>query len=374
MAPPALPLHRHQSSLEGIIDFSSRPPLSVDDRASATRRFYQVINHFDNDDIGQNHDKYDRIKLIHSTYEYSISEESQSSLLIALFEFLNLSPSAHEDIDFQDSTYRAELQAVKALTKKTPQPTPASHSAVMRTQRQGHIFSGTPERIASLRGACLIRDRYRCVVSRKFDKAEALRRYRQHDEPEPRDQDGAPLKGQSFAYLEVAHILPHSLTRLSSSGELNPSRVAALTILNMFDSGAAYLIEGVDIDRPGNALTLTQNLHTSFGDFQVYFEPVDNQPHTYRIDTVLPPGLEEDVPVTRTLYLTEDRSIDPPSPRLLAIHRAIAHILHLSAAGEYIDKILSDADEHGIRSDGSTELHRLLKLRLEDWAVAQVYS
>lgn len=111
MAPPALPLHRHQSSLEGIIDFSSRPPLSVDDRASATRRFYQVINHFDNDDIGQNHDKYDRIKLIHSTYEYSISEESQSSLLIALFEFLNLSPSAHEDIDFQDSTYRAELQA-----------------------------------------------------------------------------------------------------------------------------------------------------------------------------------------------------------------------------------------------------------------------
>lgn len=90
----------------------------------------------------------------------------------------------------------------------------------MRTQRQGHIFSGAPERIASLRGACLIRDRYRCVVSRKFDKAEALRRYRQHDEPEPRDQDGAPLKGQSFAYLEVAHILPHSLIRLSSSGEL----------------------------------------------------------------------------------------------------------------------------------------------------------
>lgn len=86
------------------------------------------------------------------------------------------------------------------------------------------------------------------------------------------------------------------------------------------------------------------------------------------------PSSEEDVPVTRKLYLTEDRSIDPPSLRLLAIHRAIAHILRLSAAGEYIDKILTDADEHVIRSDGSTELHRLFKLRLEDWAVGQVYS
>lgn len=90
----------------------------------------------------------------------------------------------------------------------------ASHSAVMRTQRQGHIFSGTPERIASPRGACLIRDRYRCVISCKCDKAEALQRYRHHDETEPHDQ------GSNFAWLEVAHILPHSLTRLSSSGEL----------------------------------------------------------------------------------------------------------------------------------------------------------
>ncbi|EEU35786.1 uncharacterized protein NECHADRAFT_82207 [Fusarium vanettenii 77-13-4] len=111
MAPPALPLNRHRSSLEGIIDFSSRPSLSADGRAYATRRFHQVINHFDNDDMKQNDDKYDRIKLIRFTYEYSISEESKCNLIIALFESLNLSPSAHEDIDFQDSTYRAELQA-----------------------------------------------------------------------------------------------------------------------------------------------------------------------------------------------------------------------------------------------------------------------
>lgn len=133
----------------------------------------------------------------------------------------------------------------------------------------------------------------------------------------------------------------------------------------MFDSGVAHLIEGVNIDRPSNAITLTLSHHVSFGDFRVYFEPV-GETHTYRIDTFLPAGLVEDLPVTRTLFLTEDRSIDPPSVRLLAVHRAIAHILHLSAAGDYIDHLLRDVDEFGIRADGSTDLSRLLKLRLGD--------
>ncbi|EGU89396.1 hypothetical protein FOPG_19007 [Fusarium oxysporum f. sp. conglutinans race 2 54008] len=142
----------------------------------------------------------------------------------------------------------------------------------------------------------------------------------------------------------------------------------------MFDSGVAHLIKGVDVDRPSNALTLTLSQHVSFGDFRVYFEPVGDTPHTYPIGTFLPPGLAEDVPVTGTLFLTEDRSIDPPSSRFLAVHRAIAHILHLSAAGDYIDDTLNDIDEFGIRSDGSTDLARLMKLRVGDWAVGEVHG
>ncbi|POR35982.1 Uncharacterized protein TPAR_03796 [Tolypocladium paradoxum] len=66
----------------------------------------------------------------------------------------------------------------------------------------------------------------------------------------------------------------------------------------------------------------------------------------------------------------QTRSIDPPSPRLLAIHSAIAHILHLSAAGDYIDKMLQDMEENGVLEDGSTELNRLVKLRLNGWSVS----
>lgn len=106
----------------------------------------------------------------------------------------------------------------------------------MKTQRQDHVFSGTPERLASLRGACLIRDRYRCVISRKFDRAEALKRLQQHGGSKAVDQDGVPLAdaGQRFDYLEVAHILPHSLTQLNSSKELvrilNPTILPPLTL------------------------------------------------------------------------------------------------------------------------------------------------
>lgn len=144
----------------------------------------------------------------------------------------------------------------------------------------------------------------------------------------------------------------------------------------MFDTGVVHLIDGTDIDRPGNAITLTAFLHTLFGDFQVFFEPIPDQlPHTYQIASFYPPYLVSEItfPIIQTLYITNDKSIDPPSPRLLAVHRAIAHILHFSAAGEYIDKLLQDMDEEGIHADGSTELDRMLRLGLGGWLNKPVY-
>jgi hypothetical protein len=145
----------------------------------------------------------------------------------------------------------------------------------------------------------------------------------------------------------------------------------------MFDMGVAYFIEGPEIDRPQNAITLTATIHQQFGNFQIYFEQQTAapgqqkpQPHTYHIGSFLPPQIfrRNPLPPTRTLYLSKNRAIEPPSPRLLAVHCAIAHILHLSAAGPYIDRILQDAEEHCIRADGSTEIGRLVSLGLNLWA------
>lgn len=137
-------------------------------------------------------------------------------------------------------------------------------------------------------------------------------------------------------------------------------------ILNMFDSGVRYLIEGPEIDRPLNALTLRIDLHRQFGDFKVFFEPASDEPHTYRIDSTR--RLKKKMfPITRQLYLTPERTIEPPSPRLLAVHRAICHILHLSGAGSYIDRILRDMEDGAVQTDGSTHLDTILRFKLEGW-------
>ncbi|KAL2751820.1 hypothetical protein ACRALDRAFT_2114713, partial [Sodiomyces alcalophilus JCM 7366] len=253
---------------------------------------------------------------------------------------------------------------VRASTLKTPQPSPAYHSAVLMVQGRDQEFTTTPTRLAALRGTSLVRDRHRCVISRAFDVREARKRVNRGREPNPKDDDGNALSGP-FAYLEVAHIIPHSLVRPQANSE---SRQAALAILNMFDIGVARLIEGVEIDRPFNTLSLALDHHRTFGEFLTFFTPVpDSPPHTYRIETFEHASLTSPLfPVTRTLLLSPDRNIDPPSSRLLAVHRAIAHILHLSAAGEYIDRFLSDMDEGCVRTDGSTELGKFVKLRMRD--------
>lgn len=144
----------------------------------------------------------------------------------------------------------------------------------------------------------------------------------------------------------------------------------------MFDRGVVHLIDGIDIDRPRNALTLAPLMHSHFGAFRIYFEPIQNQDNTYRFESFLtaPQNRSLSLPVTRTLYVTENRTIDPPSPRLLAVHRAIAHILHLSGAGAYIDWILRDMEEYAVRADGTSALGRMVTLGLGGWLGGAISS
>lgn len=108
---------------------------------------------------------------------------------------------------------------VKANGKKTPQPTPAQISAT-RSIKSPHEIIGTVERVSYLRSLCLIRDRHRCVVSRVFDFQEELRRLRAHG-PGVVDDDGNVIKAKDpREYLEVAHILPHSLIAVDKNLQL----------------------------------------------------------------------------------------------------------------------------------------------------------
>jgi hypothetical protein len=71
---------------------------------------------------------------------------------------------------------------------------------------------GTTQRLSSLRKHCLVRDRYRCVISRRFDSNEVIHRYNTFGD-DATDDNGRLIKDKEEepADLEVAHIIPHSL-------------------------------------------------------------------------------------------------------------------------------------------------------------------
>lgn len=326
---------------------------------SSEERFYQIIKHFTSSDPDST--SYNRPKLVGLVYQYATSLKSKDNVLRAFFRAIEL-PMEGSAIDFSDEKYTEILRSRVAgfaehlvhhffmPLRASPQPTPHHRSATLRSSSRD--FVGTPERLSTLRGDCLIRDRHRCVISRAFDMSKA--REQQALQGQIFDDEGNPIEDGNFDWLEVAHILPHSLSE---------SKKTALEILHMFDSDVVHLINGVDVDRPHNAITLTLSLHRAFGNFDLYFTPITDRPHTYTIRTIQGIGYRM-LPVTRTLYLTADHRIDPPSPRLLALHRAIGHVLYLSGAGEYIDNIFRKFEDGLIQHDGSTPLGELVQLRM----------
>ena len=136
----------------------------------------------------------------------------------------------------------------------------------------------------------------------------------------------------------------------------------------MLDPGVVHEIDGAGIGRPTNAFNLTHHFHRMFGDFNLYFEPVLLKSYMYKIDSPITFKVLRDplLPVARTLHLTLGHTIDPPSPRFLAIHCACVLIL-LSDAGAHIDNILRDMDEGEVNEDGSSNLVLLVRLKMGGW-------
>ncbi|KAI9737170.1 MAG: hypothetical protein M1834_000763 [Cirrosporium novae-zelandiae] len=389
-----------QSSLEGVIDFTSTEPLDEVQGYNPSHVFDQIINYCE---PLQASAPYKRITLIRATYEhiylkdnflklffqyiaYEIHSKDFSHGLIYIAGINSMTISQKVEVETHLSTFGDYLfdnffLLLRALTRQTPQPSSASLSSptFQCNEQTGSTGStSSTERLATLRAQCLIRDRHRCVISRKFDYREGRKRFKKHGENNAYNDDGLLLKDEDLAlsFLEVAQIIPHSLMSFSiihGESKLNDSRKTALEILNMFDPNLIQLINGPEIDQPRNAITLTREFRRQFDNFSIYFDPINNQPHTYRIDSAHHFKTLRDpiFPITRTLYLTaKQHPIDPPSPRILAFHRACVTILKLSNARSYMNQVveaLLGGDGVVISADGSSDLGRMVRLK---WAIS----
>src|SRR4051794_37061240 len=107
----------------------------------------------------------------------------------------------------------------------------------------------------------------------------------------------------------------------------------------MFDPGIIYQVEGVNIDRPYNALTLTHDLHQRFGDLNIYFEPVPNAgaPNTYIIGLHYHsacPNVQRNLLILPcTNSLPQRPPLHPHSRYLLCAHETARKSRYLSASG-----------------------------------------
>ena len=100
----ASPHHRHQSSLEGVLDFSSPQPLGPDQRNRATDIFNQIVAQYEpcqTDDKG-----YKRITLLRVTHDLIISRDN---FLSCFFLFVEEELRQGEDV--------SELSLSQALSR-----------------------------------------------------------------------------------------------------------------------------------------------------------------------------------------------------------------------------------------------------------------
>ncbi|KAK3390607.1 hypothetical protein B0H63DRAFT_120824 [Podospora didyma] len=137
------PLHRHQSSLGGIIKFSTEELLNDDQRARAAHQFYHIVRHFESQSSVETRRQrdalYSRPLFVRYTYEYTRSQESRDVFLRAFFQSIRLSfdeddaDSGNEQVerglrsalfDFADYLVDNFFLPLKASTKKNTPTVP----------------------------------------------------------------------------------------------------------------------------------------------------------------------------------------------------------------------------------------------------------
>ncbi|KXG46262.1 uncharacterized protein PGRI_051180 [Penicillium griseofulvum] len=201
--------------------------------------------------------------------------------------------------------------------------------------------AGPMRREARLKTECLARDGGRCVVTGLFDE----------------DSLDASNTSPSI-YTDCAHIIPFSLASCSTESEGYAKHIIWTNLIRYFPTIQAINFNRENINDTTNAMTMSSQLHRSFGWFDFSFEET-SQRHRYRIQNYRP-QLRLNLPET-VEFDCYDQRYDLPRPELLKVHAIIARIFHASGAGEQINKALRDLGEKCLLAkDGSTDISSML--------------
>ncbi|KAG8925239.1 hypothetical protein FRC00_004177 [Tulasnella sp. 408] len=242
---------------------------------------------------------------------------------------------------------------------------------------------------SAVKKLALKRDNYRCLVTGAYDGATYQKQL---------EADDTFIPPSTPRFTQAAHIFPYSLNQdLTWPGELQGKKVSFSLVYGTSAASLMFLVQaeysatawtvvhrfgqvnvsteslnGPDIHRVENVLTMCESAHKLFDQLQLWFEATD-VPNTYNICTNNKGNFAlVDSPVPRQVtFESTNTSISLPNSHYLRIHAACAKVARLSGAAEYLETILNEWEERPVLASdgGSADMLSFLLARASSFAV-----
>ncbi|KAG2349888.1 hypothetical protein BDR05DRAFT_994860 [Suillus weaverae] len=179
-----------------------------------------------------------------------------------------------------------------------------------------------------------------------------------HKGPYPLDTQGRE------GYLHAAHILRRSIVHEHSGGNRTAGTFDIIKHYTKLPASIMDDLAGI-IDNSENGMLLEMNLHSYFDNYAWCLHPTDVL-HKYTVHWLSPKlGWKN---FTEVQFQDHSQTgIQLPDPRFIALHAAVAHVLHLSGAAEVIDKVYDaffDEDPAVVSGNRASEEDFIIRLSL----------
>ncbi|KAI6038598.1 hypothetical protein EDC04DRAFT_2569633 [Pisolithus marmoratus] len=227
-------------------------------------------------------------------------------------------------------------------------PTPPSRRIFFKVLKKPTKVE-TPKNHNTAKKHALIRDGFKCVVTKMFDGTAAW----------CRSEFRKIIEEEEMPTLETrcTHILPQSIVANITPGS-SEEYTSVWAVLDCFGDwdGLRANLHGANIHRLENVMTMDPTVQGRFNTLKIWFAATE-EPNSYRIEAI-----DEFWLTGRPRYVTfstpNAKRYPLPNPTYFAIHATCAKVANLSGARKYIEEILTCMeDTHVLAEDGgSSEL------------------
>ncbi|KUL81969.1 hypothetical protein ZTR_10714 [Talaromyces verruculosus] len=228
---------------------------------------------------------------------------------------------------------------IRRASGKTPSVTPSPFETPDEVAQ--NMEASVPRQQSIIKKRCLKRDWYRCMISGQLDSTSRAKF------PDMSDDDWYDLAGPTNA----THIIPYRLGKYDDSDDEKEIAYIWTSLYALFPS-LKQVIGQDSINEERNVMTTAEDFNRQIGTFRLALEATD-EINVYKlveyglfkkVRNQLPEPNEQGERVVR-FTKPSDVKWELPSPEILAVHAALAQVLHASGMAEIVEKVFRDFEE-----------------------------